>query len=289
MAESSIPEDVDNVAIIALASTGLFKGNFDPEVCQITLMKPNGTKLFSKYVLPERSFQKGMYINVYMCTELKFGVQRMFTLLFTDASRFNGFTIEEVDGKRHLMRNGEVVKTYPLQKILKEFQNTISSFRAQVSGRIVLVGYYCHAFDIRLLMQEMKRCQFSGEIFSENNVVFADLYELVRFKRYDLFRFCKDLKMTTVYNAVCKAQELHNHDAIEDAKKLGAIYTHIKGLVDKQTFQRFIFSVNEQGINDLGVSTPPQRTCVKRDAESDTADHDLPFGPARKKPMLEET
>lgn len=66
MTEKKLKEDLESDVkiFLAVASTGLMQPDFDPEICQITLTKQDGTKLFSKYVLPQRSFQKGTYSTI---------------------------------------------------------------------------------------------------------------------------------------------------------------------------------------------------------------------------------
>lgn len=257
----------DAVVFLAIATTGLRDPGFDPEICHITLINQAGRKLFSKHVLPQRDFQ-------------------------ADASFFNGFTIELVDGKRHLMRNTKEVKTYSLDKVVSDFLIEISSIRAQVSGRIVLAGYNCQDFDIPMLVSEMSKCDISMEKLSNMNVVCADLYKLVRHNRYTLLpNHHGNLKMTTVYNVLCGAQNPHMHDALEDAEKLRAIYNEIEGLIDNQIFERYVFpfssvSVGSQaGIRNLESTQQPYCAAVKRlITGSDTSLKEL----AEKKPRIKE-
>ena len=145
------------------------------------------------------------------------------------------------------MHHGKKVKAYPLEKVINDFLLEISSIRAQVSGRIVLIGYYCQKFDMPLLMEEVHKCGISlGEKFDEMNVVCADLYQLFFHNRCTLLpRHGGNLKMTTVFNVLCGTQHAHRHDAVEDAEKLRAIYGKLVGLVDEQTFERCIFSVSQ--------------------------------------------
>ena len=60
MSECKRNEKSDVNLVVTLASTGLKDPGFDPEICQLTLTKPNGQNLFSKYVLPKGSFQQGI-------------------------------------------------------------------------------------------------------------------------------------------------------------------------------------------------------------------------------------
>lgn len=64
MGDSQTSKKSDVVVILTLASTGLMKPGFDPEIVQLTLMKLDGKKLFSKCVLPQGVFQEGMPLKI---------------------------------------------------------------------------------------------------------------------------------------------------------------------------------------------------------------------------------
>ena len=88
-------EEGDVIVFLTIATTGLSGNDFQPEICQIKLVNEAGHKLFSKCVLPEGNFQR-------------------------EASLFNGFTIEIIDGKRCLMRHSKEVKAYSLYKVIDD-------------------------------------------------------------------------------------------------------------------------------------------------------------------------
>ena len=215
---SDMEESDDVIVFLTIATTGLNRNGFVPEICQITLQNQAGRKLFCEYVLPERNFQPG-------------------------ASRFNGFTIDIIGGKRCLMRNSKVVKAYSLDKVLDDLITEISAIRAQVSGRIVLAGYCNQTYDIPVLVSEMKRCDVSTQKLINMNVVCADLYQVVYNNQKTLIPWhFGDLKMTSVYNVLCRDNKPHKHDALEDADKLRAIYGQICGKIERQTFETYVFS-----------------------------------------------
>ena len=180
------------------------------------------------------------------------------------ARDFNGFQIAVVKGKRHLMRNGNQVKAYALEKVVDDFLLEISSLRAQVSGRIVLTGYNNKNFDIPLLTKECSKIGISlSERFADMDIVCADLYQLLFHNRYTLLPLHDgDLKMTTVYNVLCRAQQAHRHDAIEDAEKLRAIHGKLVGPGFAQTFKTCIFSVFQSPV--ARQPQLPWRRSVKR-------------------------
>ena len=254
----------DVIVFLTVATTGLKKNGFMPEICQITLVNEAGHKLFCKYVLPERSFQAG-------------------------ASLFNGFTItESMDGKRQLMRHSKEVKTHALDKVMDDFLLEISSIRAQVSGRIVLTGYYCQEYDIPLLMTEMTRCDVSMDKLSNMDVVCVDVFNLVRNNRNTLLpRHGGNIKMTTVYNVLCGANNSHMHDAVEDADKLRAIYSKISDLVDKQTFEECVFSFHDvpiwNQVDSCGSLQQPRGTTKRQNTEGGATQEEM----AVKKPCKE--
>ena len=211
-------KDDDVIVFLTITTTGLNRCGFVPEICQITLVNQAGHKLFSECVLPERNFQRG-------------------------ASLFNGFTIETVNGKRCLMRHSKEVKSYSLDKVIDDLLTEISAIRAQVSGRIVLAGYYSQEYDIPLLINEMKRCDVSTQKLVNMNVVCADLYQLIHDNLFTLMpMYGGDLKMTTVYNILCCDNKPHKHDSVEDAEKLRAIYSKISGKIERQMFEMCVFS-----------------------------------------------
>ena len=174
------------------------------------------------------------------------------------------------------MRHAKEVKACALEKVANDFLLEISSIRAQVSGRIVLIGYNNKKFDMPLLMEEFSKCSITlRDRFCKMNVVCADLYQLLMFNRNRLLPgHSGDLKMTTVFNVLHKTQHAHKHDSVEDADKLRAIYEKLKGLVDKKTFERCIFSVSQ--LEEVpGVRQPQMvyRNSVKRqNDESDTSE-----------------
>ena len=211
-------EKSDVIVFLTIATTGLRGNDFQPEICQITLVNEAGHKLFSKCVLPEGNFQHG-------------------------ASQFNGFTIEIIDGKRCLMRHSKQVKAYSLDKVIDELIAEISAIRAQVHRRIVLAGFYNQKYDIPLLVSEMKRCDVSTQKLINMNVVCADLYQLVYNNQYTLMpQHGGNLKMTTVYNVLCCDNKPHKHDSVEDAEKLRAIYSKISEKIERRTFETCVFS-----------------------------------------------
>jgi DNA polymerase III epsilon subunit-like protein len=235
----------DVVVFLTIATTGLNRNGFVPEICQITLQNQAGHRLFCKCVLPERNFQPG-------------------------ASLFNGFTIDTIDGKRCLLRHSKVVKSYPLDKVIDDLITEISAIRAQVSGRIVLAGYFNQKYDIPLLVSEMKRCDVSTQKLINMNVVCTDVYQVVRNNQMTLMPWhLDDLKMTTVYNVLCGDNKPHKHDALEDADKLRAIYGQICGIMETQTFETSVFSFpaeDEVGIPAMGSGQqgPRGTRAVKR-------------------------
>lgn len=184
-----------------------------------------------------------------------------------------------VDAKRRLKRDDKVVKTYSLEKVTKDFQLEVLSIRDQVQGRIVLIGYCCHTFDIPLLKKEMLRCGLTCEIFCEKNVVYADLYQLLCDNKATLLPgHDGDLKMTTVYNVLCGTQNVHMHDAVEDAEKLRAIYAKIAAFIPKSVFEKYVFEFSEvTKVPRPAMSQQRRRDSVKR------CEIEVPDGPAKKK------
>lgn len=217
----------DTILFIAIATTGLFRENFDPEICQITLAKEDGTKLFARHVLPEGKFQK-------------------------EATQFNGFSIGDDNGKRFMMRRGKKIKTYALETVMNEFIEELASIRAQVCGRIVLLGYNSEAFDIKVLMKEMARCGLSGKLTrmsASMNIVCADLFKLLSNNHSKVFRYRPyNFRMTTIYNELSGTSECHMHDALEDVYKLRCIYSAIVDLVEKKTFEKYFFSFSSVAV-----------------------------------------
>ena len=237
-------ESDDVVVFLTIATTGLNRDGFVPEICQITLQNQAGHRLFCKCVLPERNFQPG-------------------------ASLFNGFTIDIIGGKRCLMRDLKVVKAYSLDKVLDDLITEISAIRAQVSGRIVLAGYYNQLYDIPVLVNEMKRCDISTQKLIKMNVVCADLHQVVRKNKATLMpRHRGNFKMTSVYNVLCGDNKPHKHDALEDADKLRAIYSQICGKIERQTFETYVFSFpaeeDEVGIPATRSMQQQPRGTIKR-------------------------
>ena len=211
-------EEGDVIVFLTIATTGLRENDFQPEICQITLVNEAGHKLLSKCVLPEGNFQR-------------------------EASQFNGFTIEIIDGKRCLMHHSKEVKAHSLHKVINDLITEISAIRAQVRGRIVLAGYYNQKYDIPLLVSEMKRCDVSTMKLINMNVVCADLYQLVYNNQCTLMpQHGGNFKMTTVYNVLCCDNKPHKHDSVKDAEKLRAIYSKISGKIERQTFETCVFS-----------------------------------------------
>ena len=154
----------------------------------------------------------------------------------------NGFEIGLHDDKRCLMRHGKVMKTSPLSDVMEDFLEEMKSIRAQVNGRIVLIGYNSKAYDMEVMKEEFLRCGVSADKISTMNVVCADLLQLIRKNCGHIFPgYYGDLRMTSVYNMLCRDQKKYSHDALEDAEKLRAIYRAIISLVDKQAFERHIF------------------------------------------------
>lgn len=236
-------KDDDVIVFLTIATTGLYQNGFVPEICQVVLVNQAGHTLFSKCVVPERGFQP-------------------------EASLFNGFTIEIVDGRRCLMRNLKEVKAYSLDKVIDDLITEISAIRAQVAGRIILVGYYNHKYDIPLLVSEMKRCEVSTQKLVNMNVVAADLYQVVYSNQATLMPMhCGDFKMTTVYNVLCGDKKSHKHDAVEDARKLRAIYSKVQGKIKRQTFETSVFSFPTEDNADIpamGGTQQRPRGAVKR-------------------------
>jgi hypothetical protein len=236
--------DDDVVVFLTIATTGLNENGFVPEICQIIIQNQAGCKLFCEYVLPEREFQP-------------------------EASEFNGFMIDIIGGKRCLMRHSKVVKAYPLDKVLDDLIIGIKAIREQlqVSGRIILAGWYNQDYDIPVLVSEMKRCAVSTQKLINMNVVCADLYQVVRNNQMTLMpRHGGNFKMTTVYNVLCGDNKPHQHDALEDADKLRAIYSKICGKIKRQTFETSVFSLDEVDIPATGSmqQRPHGTRAVKR-------------------------
>ena len=255
-------KDDDVIVFLTIATTGLSQNGFVPEICQITLMNQAGRKLFSKCVLPERDFQRR-------------------------ASLFSGFTIEIIDGKRCLMHNSKEVKAYSLNKVIDDLITEISAIRAQVSGRIILAGYYNQKYDIPLLVSELKRCDVSTQKLINMDIVCADLYHLVCSNRATLMpKHGGDLKMTTVYNILCCDNQAHKHNAVEDANKLRAIYCNLSGKIEKHVFEASVFSLpTEDGVGAHAAvgsvqQLQPRGAAVKR--QSVKGDHEEEL--AKKKP-----
>lgn len=140
------------------------------------------------------------------------------------------------------MRHSKVMKTSPLCDAMYNFLDELSAIRAQVAGRIVLIGYNSKEYDMEVMRREMLRCGVSSEKISTMNIVCADILRLVRNNRQNLLPFhAGDLKMTTVYNQLCHAHSKYKHDALEDAEKLRAIYCTIIDRVPMEKFEDCIF------------------------------------------------
>ena len=256
----------DSVVFLTIATTGLKKNGFVPEICQLTLTNEAGCKLFNKYILPERAFQP-------------------------NASKYNGFTIITVGGKRRLMRHAKEVKIHSLDKVMNDLMKEISAIRAQVSGRIVLAGYNCENYDIPVLRRELTRCNVSAQMLTDMNIVCADVYQLIRSNRSSLLpNHCGNLKMTTVYNVLYGANNPHMHDAMEDAEKLRAIYCQINSILDRQMFERCVFSFSSDQVIIQAIGNVQQQPCgaIKRQSiksEDDAAHQELDI--AAKKPRID--
>ena len=259
----------DSVVFITLATTGLEENGFVPEICQLTLANEADRKpFFNKYILPKRAFQP-------------------------EASEFNGFTIiTGEDGKHQLMQHDKEVKIHSPDKVMNDLMKEISSIRSQVSGRIVLAGYCCQDYDIPVLRREMTKCNVSAQKLSmtDMNIVCADLYQLIRSNRSTLLPNHRgNLKMTTVYNVLCGANNPHTHDAVEDAEKLRVIYSKIRSKVDRQKFESCVFSFPCDGDDQVATESVQQQPCgaLKRQnikSEADTAHQELAI--AAKKPRI---
>ena len=168
------------------------------------------------------------------------------------------------------MRHAKKVKAYALEKVVNGFLLEISSIRAQVSGRIILIGYNNKMFDMPLLMQEFSKCSIPlSETFCKMNVVCADLYQLLMYNRNRLLPGHRgDLKMTTVFNVLYGTQHAHRHDSVEDAEKLRDIYEKLIGLADRKTFETCIFSVSQ--LEEVPGIRQPQmvhRNSIKRQSD----------------------
>ena len=173
------------------------------------------------------------------------------------------------------MRHSKVMKTSPLCDVMYNFLDELSAIRAQVPGRIVLIGYNSKEYDMEVMRREMLRCGLSSEKISTMNIVCADLLQFVRNNRQSLLPFhAGDLKMTTVYNQLCRAHSKYKHDALEDAEKLRAIYCTIIDRVPKKKFEDCIFpfpvvaaiAKSDTVIQGQGACEPQQpRRSIKRE------------------------
>ena len=175
------------------------------EICQLSAIDHSGSYAFSKYVVPDHGID-------------------------SDASMVNKLTIEYINSERKLLKDGMIVATEPLDKVVKEFQDYISQSieraKATTSKPIqtILIGHNASAFDRRILLRSGGK-RFADELESMN-VLFADslilFRELVKCKYSTLENpdgtFPK-LNQHSLYEALFR-ETFVEHGALEDATAL---------------------------------------------------------------------
>ena len=242
----------DTNLFLAIATTGLRECSADPEfrpeIIQFALASSEGVNLLTKCIVPAGAIQP-------------------------DASKVNGYSIKkDENGKRKLMRHGKEVKTVGLNQAIHDLLVEIEAQCEQASpgGRIVLIGYNSKKYDMPVLEDEIRECGLSTDREPLNSkVICADLYDLIRTNRDQIFpsdNWPKNFRMTTVYNELCGKRELHVHNAVEDARKLAAIYDKVKQYdIDIQPFM-FSFKViqGRKRKNDTGDSSDYRDRKLKR-------------------------
>ena len=178
------------------------------EICQLSAIDHSGSYAFSKYVVPDHGID-------------------------SDASMVNKLTVEYINSERKLLKDGMIVATEPLDKVVKEFQDYISQSieraKATTSKPIqtILIGHNASAFDRRILLRS------GGKRFADKlqtmNVLFADsltlFRALVKCKYSSLMNpdgTFPELKEHSLYEALF-GQPFVGHDALLDATALRKI------------------------------------------------------------------
>ena len=208
----------------AFATTGFLGQN--GEVCQIAAMGEDDESPWSVNILPDGDFNPS-------------------------ASAYNGYTSRVgTDRLKHLYKEGIKAETCTLSEGIISFLRYVVSKANNSTHTTLLIAWNSQNFHVPLLLQVMKKCKHSMQLFKDSGISYGDPYIMIKQtqKLFPQLSEASTLRLPVVYQKLYPGNILNpgSLDACHIVQMLKSVMTCLKVTKDSLKGHSFTLSSAER-------------------------------------------
>ena len=134
-----------------------------------------------------------------------------------------GLSVQEFNGKRHLVKDGKILTTVSLDEALFSLIQFLKGFCSQQRKTFLfLVAHNGKSFDMPIILRAIKGHKELYTALEENPILFVDSGKILRKKLKCDSKKKTSCSLGSIYRKIFKS-EFEAHNAIEDVKASGRI------------------------------------------------------------------